>query len=425
MSTVDAAFDTAWQFRLRFYFAAFALSTAGDWLYGVVLTVYVYDRTHSTVWIAGMNILRFLPYVVLAPLVGYVADRFPRRLVMIGADAARAIMMGSISLVVAAHGPTVVVVAMAIVSTAVSTLYAPAMNAMLAEGVPPERLGGVNAVFSTIHSLALLVGPAVGAVMVKLAPADVGIALNGGTFVVSGLAVALGAVPRATHATATDGPAEEPEHADRTALLKGFYAITREAYARVLVLAYAGLSFVYGTETVLLLLAAERRMHTHGSGYGLLLAASGAGGIAAAPLVARLTRARRHALGLAVGMVGAGLPLSCLAFTTTPAVGYVLMAVDGASNVAIDVIVITLLQQATEHSVTARAYAMLDGAGTAAMLFGMFAAPCLVWLLGLQVTLLVCGLTLPAQLLFGANGLRAVDREAHRVATESLEVADA
>jgi MFS family permease len=430
MST-DPRFDPAWRSRLRFYFAGFALSTAGDWLYGVVLTVYVYNRTHSALWIAGMNILRFLPYVVLAPVVGYVGDRWPQPRVMVGADAARATFMGVLATLVAADAPIAGVVAVATVSTSVSTLYAPAMNAMLAERVPPGRLGGVNATFSTIHSVALLVGPAAGAAMLAVGSPATAIAVNGATFVVSGIAVLSGAIPRpATGEAAADEPPAATDPGDDAsastwdAMVEGFHALSQQAYARVLVSAYTGVCLVYGTETVLLVLAAERRLHTGGSGYGLLLAAAGAGGIVAAPLVTRLTRAGRHTTGLRLAMLGAGLPLCCLALTTTSGVGYGLLAVDGASSVVIDVVVITLLQQATENTVTARAYAMLDGAGTAGMLVGMFAAPWLVSLFGLQTALVVSGVTLPAQLLFAGAGLRAVDARVRSMGAQPVEVAD-
>ena len=62
----------------RLLMASAAVSQVGDWLYNVALTVYVYDRTHSTAWIGFVTLLRLLPYVVLAPVGGVVADRYER-----------------------------------------------------------------------------------------------------------------------------------------------------------------------------------------------------------------------------------------------------------------------------------------------------------------------------------------------------------
>ena len=64
-----------------------AISATGDWLYGIALLVYLYDRTHSASWIAAANIVRFLPYVLFGTFGGLIVDRYDRRRLMIVIDA--------------------------------------------------------------------------------------------------------------------------------------------------------------------------------------------------------------------------------------------------------------------------------------------------------------------------------------------------
>ena len=54
---------------------ASAVSQVGDWLYNAALLAYVFSATHSAVWVGAATICRLLPYVLLGPLGGAIADR--------------------------------------------------------------------------------------------------------------------------------------------------------------------------------------------------------------------------------------------------------------------------------------------------------------------------------------------------------------
>lgn len=67
----------------RVLIGASAVSQVGDWLYNAALLGYVFSATHSGVWVGAATICRLLPYVLLGPLGGAVADRHPRRRVLV------------------------------------------------------------------------------------------------------------------------------------------------------------------------------------------------------------------------------------------------------------------------------------------------------------------------------------------------------
>src|SRR5215471_5044525 len=79
--------------EFRVFWLAQALSVAGDRLALVALTVLVYDRTHSPLLTAAAYAAGFLPWAVGGVLFGAVADRWPRREVMVGCDLARAALV--------------------------------------------------------------------------------------------------------------------------------------------------------------------------------------------------------------------------------------------------------------------------------------------------------------------------------------------
>src|SRR3954468_14323460 len=76
-------------------------SQVGDWLYNVALLVYVFDKTGSAAWVAAATMVRLLPFVVLGPVGGVIADRYERMQVQIICSVIQAVIMCMMTLVVA------------------------------------------------------------------------------------------------------------------------------------------------------------------------------------------------------------------------------------------------------------------------------------------------------------------------------------
>lgn len=55
--------------------SASAVSQLGDWLFNAALLGTVFAETGSARWVGAATICRLVPYVVLGPLGGVVADR--------------------------------------------------------------------------------------------------------------------------------------------------------------------------------------------------------------------------------------------------------------------------------------------------------------------------------------------------------------
>ena len=79
--------------EFRALWAAELVSVAGDQLARVGLSVLVFGRTGSAAWAAATYALTFLPALVGGVLLGRLADRHPRRQVMIVCDLVRALLV--------------------------------------------------------------------------------------------------------------------------------------------------------------------------------------------------------------------------------------------------------------------------------------------------------------------------------------------
>ena len=154
--------------------AALAVSQLGDWLYNVALLAFVFDRTHSAAWLGATTVARVLPVVLLGPLAGILGDRFDRRVVMVASDLARVgAMLGLVA--VARYGlPLVLVPALAAFATAAGSPYPSCVAASLPRLLSRDELPAANAARAAIGPLAVIVGPALGAVLLAW-PAPLGV----------------------------------------------------------------------------------------------------------------------------------------------------------------------------------------------------------------------------------------------------------
>src|SRR6476646_9706278 len=266
--------------------AASAVSQLGDWLFNAALLGTVYASTGSARWVGAATICRLLPYVVLGPLGGLVADRYDRRAVLLAGDVTRAVLMVALAATVRADAPVELVLALTALASAAGTAERPAAMALLPRVVGVARLGPANALLHTVQDLGVVVGPAIGAVLLAVAPNEVAFLVNGLTFVVS---AALVWTIRPPAVTASARPVESA----RVHLVQGFRTVRTTPFVVPLLIVIAIAELTYGAQTVQLVVYAARRLDLGASGYGYLLAAGGVGGLISAAVNPRLTRSNR------------------------------------------------------------------------------------------------------------------------------------
>jgi MFS family permease len=373
----------------RYLAASLATSQIGEWLASIALVVFVLAETGSAVWVAVAGTLRLLPYVVLGPIGGAIADRLPRLRVMVASDLARVVSSGALAWVVASTGSALGAVLLSAVTAALSVAYAPCVAASVPRIVREDELAAANAITTSIGNAAIALGPAFGAVMLVLGSPVWAFAANAATFLVSALLV--------VRVQADLGPDRQVRAtpAIRAGLLPdlrdGFAALRGSPDVLILLGSWVAVSFLYGLEWVLLALVATERLGIGENGLALLFSSFGVGALLAIRLASRTADRARQGVALAVCTMVPGLALAGLAFTTSPAVAAVLAAVDGAASLVLDVLVITSLQRLLGNELMGRAYGASDALVVGALLIGTVAGAPLVEVLGLETALVVGG----------------------------------
>jgi MFS family permease len=391
----------------RFLLAASSISQTGDWLYNVALLVWVYDATHSATWVAVVTVARLVPYVVVGPFGGLLADSYDRRTVLIVSDVVRAALMLGLAVVTTVDGPVALAAALACVTTAAGTAYRPSIVAMLPEVVGERDLAAANATEGLVENLAVVLGPAIGAGLLLIGTPTFAFVINGATFLVSALLA--GRVQLRSRGSAEDAERDRDALAGR--LAHGFRELGRSADARVLSAFMLGSAFIYGVQTVVLVLAARDQLASGSDGVGIFYAALGVGGVLGAVLVSRLARSPRLGASLYGCMLLASLPLAALAATDSGGLAVTLVLLSGIGSVVVDVLTLTQLQRSVPGDVLGRVWGALDALVVATIIVGSLVVGPVVDLVGTDAAFVAFGLVVPLLGLLGVGGLLRADRD--------------
>ena len=283
--------------------------------------------------------------------------------------------------------------------------------ALLPRLVGEARLGPANALLHTVQDLGVVVGPAIGAVLLAAGPNSVAFLVNGLTFAVS---AALIWTIRRPAVTVSAHPVESA----RVHLVQGLRSVRTTPFVVPLLTVIAMAELTYGAQTVQLVVYAARRLDLGASGYGYLLAAGGAGGLVSAAVNPRLTRSNRVS-GIVVvsGALFCGTQLA-YAGVSELVTALVVTVIGGAGFVACEVVAETALARVAPAESLGRLMGVVEAVAVGAMVAGALLASLLLASTSLRSSFLVLGgATLVATL--GCLGwLRGLDALSSRRAEE-------
>jgi MFS family permease len=186
MTTRGALRDLVGLREFRAMWIGSTVSTAGDQLAAVALSLLVFERTHSAAWTALTWSLTLFPPLISGPVLGWVADRFPRRTVMVTTAWLQAALMATMAI---PGMPLWAMIALLVAVLAISSPYLAAQEASLPHVLPPNRYDDGVALFGTSVDIAQMAGLAAAGFLVAHTNPAVALAINAGTFVLLAILV--------------------------------------------------------------------------------------------------------------------------------------------------------------------------------------------------------------------------------------------
>jgi predicted MFS family arabinose efflux permease len=278
------------------------LSVAGDRLALVALTLLVYQRTGSALETAAAYSAGFVPWVVGGLLLARVADRWPRRQVMVGCDLVRTVLVAGM---VIPGLPLPALVALLFAATCFAPPFESARAAITPDILHGERYVLGTAIVQTTYRTGMVVGYAVGGSVVAAVGARPALAADAATFALSAALIRFGIRVRPAADARRDSQSAAAE------IAAGMRLVFSRQRLRTLMLLGWLVAFYAVPEGI-----AAPYAHRLGGGptaVGLILAAGAFGGVLAAPVFSRLAGATRRKL---MGPFAAGacaVLLLCLA----------------------------------------------------------------------------------------------------------------
>jgi len=344
---LGATFRALRNYNYRLFWGGQFISLTGDWVQRAGMAWLVLDLTGSPLALGTVTMLQFLPISLFALFGGVLADRLPKRRVLVLTQIG--ICTDTVVLAALVSSGTIQLwhlYVLAIIQGLFQAVDAPTRQALVMELVGRDDLANAVALNSGNFNLSRILGPALGGVLI----ASIGTAacfwLNASSYLAVIVALAL---MRAAEFHAVPPPA-------RGRVLRQLgegiaYAVRTPALCGVFIVVWTFGAFGFNFITILPLLA-RYAYETGPEGYGVLSSFLGVGSLAAALIVASRQHATRRLLLGAAATFAALLAL--LGANPWYGVGALLLLVMGVASIAFSATGQTLIQYAAPGQLRGR-----------------------------------------------------------------------
>lgn len=372
----------------RRVFLAHAISRAGDAFNTVALVVLVFSLTGSGLGVATTVVFEVVPVILLGPVAGVLADRYPRRSVMIGADLLRAALVAVLAL---AHGSVALAYAVAFGVSLGTITFNPAASSLLPDVVDDDQLVDANTALWTVAVVSQIILAPIAGGLIAWSGVGAALAVNAASYVAS--ALLLRRVDAAARAAALAVGGWMAVRAG-IAVVRGSTLLRRLAVVQILA------SLSAGATSGLLVVLASDRLGVGPSGFGALLACIGAGAALGPLMLRRFVRPGDKRWLFGPYAVRGGVDLA-LAMTSSPVIAGGTLALYGVGTSTGTIAYQSTLQTAVSPDVRGRVFALYDVLWNAARLTSLGLGGLLAEALSIRSVYLVGGVLLVAAATLG------------------------
>ena len=270
------------QRNFRLFWFGQMVSVIGSWMQSIGQVWLVLELTHSALQLGLVGALQALPILLFSLFGGVFADRWPKRRVLLVTQSA-AMIQALLLWVLIATG-TIQLWHLYVLVTLLgftNSLGRPASRAFVVEMVGREDLPNAAAMNSSLNSLARIVGPALGGIIVAASGVTMLFLLNALSF----LPVIVGLVLIKSHELHTQAlqPQSVGERQSTWQSLREGVRYVWKTPAVLLLILVVGLVLLFGSNfNVVLPLFATDVLYVGAPGFGFLSAATGVGALLAA-----------------------------------------------------------------------------------------------------------------------------------------------
>ncbi|GLQ08525.1 hypothetical protein GCM10007913_04570 [Devosia yakushimensis] len=379
--------DTPKQHRLIPLFLSATATSFADWIDYLAIVALLTHWQVGAWGLAWFAIALAAPRLFVGPLAGMLTDRFPHKSVYLGANIGRALICG---VMIFSPNPIILLILVAL-RTSFASASLPASQAAIPNLVGPDQLTSVNSTLFTIRQLTRILGPALGGALLLALSSQSLFVLTAALSVFAALTFLLLEMP---------GEGRKSHQVSETFLVNfkaGLTEITGQPLLLLATVYFAAsmfATFLYDSFAVLYL----DSLGMPASFLGAVMAALGAGGIAGALLLGRLSLTTQKAfvsMTVSSAAIGALIMLAgVLPYITQSASALfltVLFFVVGVANSFALIPYRTIVQLETSKDKMGRVTALSDAFVTATMVSAPFFGSVIISVFKIGAAFLVSG----------------------------------
>ncbi|QRP46724.1 MFS transporter [Amycolatopsis sp. FDAARGOS 1241] len=303
------------------------ISTLGSAVAGTALPLTALLVLHATTFeVAALSAVAWAPWLVVALPAGAWVDRWRKRRVMLVCNVVSALAFAAVPVAyVTGLLSMPFLLAAALVGGVAKVFFSLAYRGYLPALVPKDRLLEANVKLQGSESAAQVAGPGLAGVLAAAAGPVTGVLANAVSFAISVLCL---------HRVRKEEPRPEPRKTRlRTEIAEGLRFLAKDPYLRTLVAAAAIANLALDGYAAIQVVFLVDDLHTGATATGVVLALAEAGGVAGAPLAARLARKAGTARAFLL-CEGLAAPAMLLGPFAAPRAGLVLFILSGTGVAA-------------------------------------------------------------------------------------------
>ena len=325
--TFAAAFRSLRSYNYRLFFFGQMISVTGTWMQTIAQAWLVLDLTRSPLALGTVTMLQFLPVSLLVLFGGVLADKVPKRRLLVLTQTAAMVQAFVLAFLVwsdlIALWQLYLLAAMLGLTNALDN---PTRQAFVVEMVDPDDVVNAVALNSSLFNAARLVGPALGGVMIAVAGVGTAFFINGVSFI----AVIIGLLlmkSRLSASCASQRRGPRPGTTGRRASLR-----SADSYRPVHLILMAAIGTFGYNFTVVLPLLAKNVLHVGSIGFGTMSSATGIGSLVAALTLATMGKASQRTL--IIGAAAFAILLAAVGASQWYGLTLVLLVALGVASIA-------------------------------------------------------------------------------------------
>jgi len=390
--------------NLRRVEVSWAGTVCAYWIFIVTLGLYAYQHGGAAA-VGLVGLLRVLPSVVAAPFGAVLGDRYRRERVVVAINVSRSVTIAAAAAAAFLGAPAGVIYALASVMGLLQSIFRPTQSALLPVlARSAKELTAANLALTTIESVGIFAGPAIGGVLIAFAPTQTVFLVTAAVFLAAALLLVRVSVDRPTEAYV-------PKASFLKEALAGFGTVAHDVRLRLIIGLYGMQTLVAGAANVLIVVLALQTLDIGKAGIGFLTSAIGVGGLLGGVAALGLVARPRLATAFGLGLVVAGLPFVFVALVPHTATALVALALMGLGTAVVDVAGVTLLQRTTPDDVRTRVMGVVQSVFVGTLGLGAILAPALIHAIGDRWTLVAVGTPTALAAVLAWPRLRRLDVE--------------